>query len=906
LEIGKSLALPGNQLWRLKMFHERQSRRPISLSIMLPEHWQQIDDLFHAVLELAPAERQPFLNNTCDNEDLRRQVEKLVLAFEAAGDFIEDPPLARIISELTGKSGADPTRARAHGSLIGLQIGHYEIKSLLGAGGMGEVYLAYDAGLDREIAVKALPSHFSKDKAQVDRFEREARAASALNHPNILTIHEIGWDKQLHFMATEYVPGQTLRQRIVDDKLTLKESLKIVIQIADALKAAHASGIVHRDIKPENVMVRPDGLVKVLDFGLAKLVSGADVPSPGGNPTRLSTVSDASQLMGTIAYLSPEQVRRDAVDGRSDIFSLGIVLYEMVTGIRPFRGTTGAAISRSILKDEPAPIANSGSHVPLALQQVVNRALAKDPEARYQTVSEFHADLRRLERALELEIQHPVQTKIRFQIHLKVLAVVSAVLILAIAGGIFWWKRTAKTSKSSQPQTIAVLPFKAMTGQSSDDYLELGMADSLITKLGHLPQISIRPTSAIRKYTSADDPITAGRELRVDAVLDGRILRVGERTTIDMQLVRVSDGQTMWNETLNANREDMVTVQDILCERVAAALGLELSAEQRQQLRKRDTRNEEAYRLYATGRYFWNKRTSDGTSKAIEYFEQAIKKDPNYALAYSGLADSYALLNIYSGTQNKSTFPRARDAAIRALEIDPTLAEAHATLGYVRYNYEWDWAGAEKEFRKAIELNSNYATAHQWYAEYLFYMERFDESLVEIDLAYHLDPLSLIINSELGSPYLYRRQYDQAIEKYRQALELDPTFTIALYSLAVCYEQKSMFDEAIAEYRKIISASDSKLGLMGLGYVYALSGKTAQAKTVLRELMSQPGHQASPYHIARIYAGLGDRNNALAWLEKAYEERDERIVMLKVDPKLDRLRSDRRFIDLLRRVRLDS
>ncbi len=875
---------------------------------MTLERWQRIEELFHAALQCERDGYARFLDETCGGDDeLRRQVEGLLVSHNEAGDFIEEAPLAGAISSAAGESSAESPATNA--SLMGRRISHYEIHALLGAGGMGEVYLSLDLKLGRPVALKVLPAHFIDSDAQVQRFEREAYAASALNHPNILTIHEIGRDGDTYFIAAEFVTGQTLREKMAAGELSLREALSVAIQIANALAAAHAAGIMHRDIKPENVMVRPDGLVKVLDFGLAKPEAAEPVALGAALAPTLSMQTDAESAMGTIAYLSPEQVRRDRIDHRTDLFGLGVALYEMVAGKRPFTGGSAQDICEKIVGSDPVPITRARPDLPASLEPIINRALAKNPDARYQTAVEFRDDLKGLEGEIESESIGPRGLGVSAPASIPgtrrlALFVLIAVVLIGLTVSLFssWFGKGREAEKPTALRSIAVLPFKQLT-DGRDEQMELGMADALITTLSNVREITVRPTSAIRKYwSSAQDPVAAGRELRVDAVLDGSIVRVGDHTRVTVQLVRVRDGRPVWAETLDETSNDIFAVQDAISEKTAEALELTLTGEQRQRLRKHFTQNKEAYQLYLKGRYLWARRTAEDLQKAIGYFQQAIARDPQYALAYAGLADSNALLNLYSGTQFTNAFPRARDAAAKALAIDDSLAEAHATLAYVKYNYEWDWSGARKEFQRAIELNPNYATAHQWYAEYLFYMERFDEALVEINRAFELDPSSVIINLELGTPYLYRRQYDKAMEKYLKALDLDPNSPLSLCSLAICYEQTGMYDQAAATYQKI---RRYKMGLTGLGYVLAISGRRAEARAVLEELMSPSGkQQPSPYNIARVYAGLGDKEKALSWLEKAFNVRDERIVMLKVDPKLDLLRSDPRFDALLRDVGL--
>lgn len=487
----------------------------------------------------------------------------------------------------------------------------------------------------------------------------------------------------------------------------------------------------------------------------------------------------------------------------------------------------------------------------------------------------------------------------------------AALFILAGITAVIVTLRNTDKAKSVETRQsvklIAVLPFQPINTDSSDEILELGMADALITKLSNLQQIVVRPTSAIRKYTRIDqDPVAIGRELKVDAVLAANTQRVGDKVRVTVQLVNVKDGSPLWAYKCDYKGTDIFTVQDSISEQIAAALALQLTSEEKQHLTKRYTDSTEAYQLYAKGRFFWDKRTESSLKKSIECFEQAIKIDENYALAYAGLADVYAILNFYSALQMKDAYPRARDAAEKALALDNSLAEAHTVLAYVKEQYDWDWAGAEQEFKRAIQLNPNYATAHQYYSEYLAFVGRTEESINHITRAQELDPNSLVINTEIGFPYLCARQYDNALEKFHQALEREPNFPFALYQTARCYDQKALFNEAIAEYRKAISLSGgSSVMTARLGYTYALAGRKTEAKATLEELFAASKQRhISPYLIATIYSGLGDKDKAIEWLEKAYEVKDGMLVMLKVDAHLDGLRSDSRFQDLLHRVGL--
>ncbi len=788
----------------------------------------------------------------------------------------------------------------------GTFLGRYEIRAPLGAGGMGEVYLARDTNLDRTVALKILPVTVASDQGRMRRFIREAKAVSALNHPNIIIIHEIGQADSVHFIATEFVEGVTLRQHMTSTRMKLSEVLDVTIQMVGALAAAHAAGIVHRDIKPENIMVRTDGYVKVLDFGLAKLTKSHASDSEA--VTMFAT--EPGRVIGTIAYMSPEQARGLTVDARTDLFSLGIMLYEMIAGRLPFEGATASEMIASILEKEPPLLARYSREVPSDLERIVMKALAKDREERFQTVKDLLIDLRRVKQRLEFEAE--LERSVPPDLNSKV--------VVATGGGQSQLSPTKEPAGFSSPNStaplpgrgrrsrkaidsLAVLPLVNASADPNTEYLSEGITESIINSLSQIPKLRVMARSTVFRYKGREtDPQEVGRDLNVRAVLTGRVLQLGDRLIIKAELVNVADGSQLWGEQYNRELSDIFALQEEIAQQISEKLRIKLTGEEKKRLTKRYTENTEAYQFYLKGRFYWNKRTSEAAKKGIEYFEQAIEKDPNYALAYAGLADSYALLGGYDVLRPKDSYPRARAAATKALEIDDTLAEAHTSIARIRMAFDWDWLAAEREFKRAIELNPNYATAHHWYGMYLVRMGRFDEALSEIKQAQKLDPLSLIINADMGAPLFFARQYDQAIEQHRKTLEMDLNFPPTHLRLGAAYEQKGMYQEAIAEYQRAIELSgDNTKTSVVLGYAYAVSGRRAEAQKELDQLKEQSN---SPYDIAMIYTALGDKEQAFEWLEKAYEDRSGGLVFLKVDPGLDSLRSDPRFADLLRRVGL--
>jgi serine/threonine protein kinase/Flp pilus assembly protein TadD len=830
----------------------------------------------------------------------------------------------------------------------GTRLGRYEIRSKIGAGGMGEVYLAQDTKLDRKVALKILPAEVAAHPDRMKRFVQEAKTASALNHPNIITIYEIEDIDSVNFIATEFIDGETLRQHMNLKHVKIAEALDLSVQIASALSAAHAAGIIHRDIKPENIIRRHDGIVKVVDFGLAKLSEKTDTGEVDTEAaTKALVQTEPGVVMGTVAYMSPEQARGMAVDARTDIFSLGVVIYEMVAGRAPFGGATKSDLMVALLERDPPPLARFAPEAPAELERLVMKTLAKDRDERYQTAKDLLIDLKRLKQKLVVDAAierssapdvkgadgeskphggpAPLSTAPRaaaqtaFEdsratssaeylvsgIRQHKLAAAIALLVLvtgAVGLSIYLHARNTEVAIES----IAVLPFQNRSTEPDSEYLSDGLAESLIYRLSQLPNLKVSPTSTVFRYKGKEiDPVKVGQELGVSAVLSGRIVQRGDQLTISAELVDVRNNRLLWGEQYDRKLSDLLQTQREIALEIVEKLKLKVSGEEKV-LAKHYTESNEAYQLYLKGRFYWNKRTSESIKKSIEYFNQAIEKDPSFALAYAGLADSYVVSA--NPLPPREAMPKAKAAAMRALELDETLAEAHTSLARVLAVYDWDWTGAEKEFRRAIELNPRYAIAHQWYGDYFEVTGRHNESIAEERRAVELDPLSLTISFELGTAFYYARNYDQAIEQFQKTLELDPNFPAVYAFLPAAYEQKGMYDEAIAGFQKGITPrgrSEWPMTVPGLGHVYAVSGKKGDARTVLNELKQLSGQEYVPaYGIALIYAGLGEKDQAFAWLEKAYEEHSFKMAWLKVEPRWDSLRSDPRFAALVRRIGL--
>ena len=868
---------------------------------MSDPRWQKLDELFQSALECDSSEREAFVAAACkDDQGLRLELESMIAHHRLAGSFIEQPAYEIAAETIVADQPSD--------TLIGKTIGSYDVRSVLDRGGMGTVYLAFDNELQRKVALKFLHDDLTSDKARVQRFKQEARAASALNHPSILTIFEIGETEDgQQFIATEFVDGETLRRFMVRKRTTLIEALDVATQVASALSASHGEGIVHRDIKPENIMLRHDGYIKVLDFGLAKLIQSEDAPSD------VSTLISSTPgiIIGTVRYMSPEQVRGLEVDARTDIWSLGVVLYEMLAGEVPFPGTTKSDMIASILQIKP-PFTWQLSDAPPELAWILKKALAKDREERYQTIKELLIDLRRLRREIQAEANWELPGAKSINNAANEDRAVSAQHAESR-------KKPPRvrpdSGRGSSPSgrlrsrkainSLAILPFINASADPNAEYLSDGITESIINNLSQLPRLRVMARSTVFRYKGREvDPQDAGTELGVHAVLTGRVLQLSDSLVIGAELVRVADGSQLWGEHFNRPPGDIFAVQEEIARQISEKLQMQLSGEEKRRLAKRHTQNPEAYQLYLKGRYHWNKRSEEGMKKGIQYFQDAIEIDPNYALAHAGLADSYIILGFYGVLPPDQVMPRAKESAKKALRIDETLAEARISLAYANAAYDWNWLAAEKEYKRAIKLNPNYATAHHWYGEYLALMGRADEAAAELELAHELDPLSLIISAAVGWIYYLGRQHDKAIARFLKALELDPNFVQTRFALGLAYTQKSMFSEAIAEFLKVIAILGRDPGaLAALGYTYGVAGDKTEAEKLLDELKEQSQRRyVAPYRVALICIGLGEKDQAFEWLEKGCEEHDLGLACLKVEAMADSLRSDPRYDELLGRV----
>ena len=831
-------------------------------------------------------------------------------------------------------------------------ISHYRIVSKIGAGGMGEVYLAQDMRLDRKVALKILPADVASNRDRMERFIREAKSAAALSHPNIAQIFEIGEHDGTHFIAMEFVEGVTLREKIHRERTELRKLLRYLQHVAEGLAKAHSAGIVHRDLKPDNIMITRDGHAKVLDFGLAKLIEPQLADANAGDHDNVATAimkqqSTPGVIMGTVGYMSPEQAQGQTkeIDQRSDIFSFGCILFEATTGKKPFEGNSIVKSLHSLIY-EPAPqIKDLNPTAPADLQRIIRRCLAKDKEQRYQSIKEVAIELKELRRELESgadfdttvpppassatalrtdagsTIQStvarsgsmpPTASSAEYLVsgirkHKRSVGVTLAILLVVISGAGYWFfkYRGSASGGNEAINSIAVLPFQNKSDDADTDYLSDGLAESLIFRLSQIPGLKVSPTSSVMRYKGKDtDVAKTANELGVDAVMTGRLVKRGDNLNITVELVDIRNNKSLWGEQYERKMSDLLATQREIAAAITQKLQLKLAGNDTKGISKRYTDNNEAYQLYLKGRFYFARRTDEDIRRSIELFQQAIKLDPKFALAYVGVAESYNVMPSYPYMSPNEANPFAKAAVAKALEIDPDLPEAHTVAGMIAATYDWDWVKAEREFKRSLELDANLAITHYRYAwVYLSPLGRHDEAIAEMKRAMELEPLSLVQGANFAAVYLYARQFDKALDQARKTYDLDPNLVTSQNWMCHSLDVNGMYAESLAISEK--AALSNRSLEAALGYAYAKGGRRQEAEAVLKQWKEiEKTKYVSNYWMAVVHVALGERDAAFAELEKAYQAHDWFLQRLKVDPFMDSLRNDPRFADLVKRVGL--
>jgi serine/threonine protein kinase/Tfp pilus assembly protein PilF len=793
----------------------------------------------------------------------------------------------------------------------GARLGPYEILAPLGAGGMGEVYRARDTRLHRDVAIKVLPASFSADPDRLRRFEGEARAASALNHPGILTIHDIGTHEGAPYLVSELLEGESLRERLKDGALKSRTAVEVAVQVAQGLAVAHEKGIVHRDLKPENLFVLRDGRVKILDFGLAKLTRPESALSDKSQALTTPAETEPGVVMGTLGYMSPEQLRGHPADHRSDIFSLGAILYEMLAGRRAFARSTPVDTISAILTEEPAELSGTVEGLSPGLERIARRCLEKDPEARFQSARDLAFALK--ESAVLPPTSQPVGARPepgrarrpfpRLALGLLGIGVVALVVLMTARTGLLrkWMPNGGGTGRIA---SLAVLPLRDLTGDPRQQYFVDGMTEALTSSLAQIRSLKVIARTSSEQYKESKKPLREiARELGVDSVVEGSITRAGNRIRVAVRLIQPESQTQLWAKNFERDVGDVLALQGEIAGAIARQIEAELTTDERSRLAAPRAIDAKAYEAYLLGRFLLDQGTEESLNKARDQFTKALEIQNDYAAAYAGLASYYAILPFYSALSPAEVFPKARAAAEKSLQLDDGLAEAHASLAYIRAYYEWDWTAAEHEFRRALELRPSYADAHFSYSRFLAAAGRMDEAVAEIRRAQDLDPRSLPLKANQALLSYFSGHYDEALKELLDVRRLDPTLTTAHWGIGLTYEQKGMEKEAIAALLKATSLSKSLNLQSSLGHAYAQFGKRAEAREILEMLKERSRQSYVPsYFSALIYAGLGDKDLAFEWLERAYQERSTVLAYLRIDPRLAPLRSDPRFGRLLARL----
>lgn len=888
---------------------------------MVDKNWQKVREVFDSVLSRPMEDRQNYVVEVCgEDKILLAEVKSLLLSLDSAENFMETPAVAKV-AEAIENNNKKLEKDR--------KLGHYEIIEQIGTGGMGEVYLAKDTNLDRKVAVKILSEKISRHESNVKRFISEAKAASALNHPNILTIYEFGEADDVHFIVSEFIEGKTLREIIGEFGMKLSEILDISIQIGSALSAAHKAHLIHRDIKPENVMIRPDGYVKILDFGLAKLIEQKSPSFLGSEDSVLKPNQTAKGvILGTVNYMSPEQAKGEWVDERTDIFSFGILVYEMLTGRTPFASDSTAETLANLINREP-PLLRFAEIAPKEVQHIVSKMLRKNAADRYQTMKEVITDLKDLgehsasgehsEKSTQSDTENTTkfgpgktgdtnlqtnETDADFRQQNKRQPFAAFKLLEDFLAAIGFGKGFFKHSiKAKQIESVAVLPFVNVADDPETEYLSDGISENLIDRLSQLPQLKVIARSSSFKYRGENtDIFNAAKQLGVRAIITGRVARRGDNISIRVEMVDAFDNRQLWGEQYNRRAADLQLIQQEIAQTVSEKLRLKLSGAQKQEIAKQKTVNPKAYELLLKGHSHRNKKGTENKMKAAAYYQQAIDIDPFYAAAHAALSVSISDLTHNSILDPKEFTPKAEAAAQKALDLDENLAEAHDAMALIKLN-GWNWAAAEQEYQRAIELNPNFAKVHSCYAFYLSLVGRHDEAIAEFKLSKDINPLAPVANADIGYALYMARRYDEAQEILNIAVEMDRENPYPNAILAHNYLGKGMYAEAVAGFSRVMELGGEPGYRIYLGAAYAKAGEREQAQTILRQLENDKNY-VSRGELAVLYATLGDYDKTFSAFERAYDAHDAQLQFLWVEPAFDALRSDSRFQDLLRRVGL--
>jgi eukaryotic-like serine/threonine-protein kinase len=894
---------------------------------MEPERWRQVEQLYQSALALEESKRSAFLDDSCSGDEaLRREVLSLLARHERADMFMETPAMEMMARDLAADKRHPAISDTDTRQLVGRTISHYRILAKLGHGGMGVIYRAEDTRLGRSVALKFLPED-SRDPTALGRLRREAQAASALNHPNICTIHDVGEFDGDYFIAMELLEGQTLRERIAGKPLPLDSLLELGVQVADGLEAAHNSGVIHRDLKPSNIFITSRGAAKILDFGLARKTRNKirETNLLNGEIT-LSLdeehLTSPGEVLGTIAYMSPEQARGEELDSRTDIFSLGSVLYEMATGRPPFAGRTSALLFDSLLHHTPAPPSRLNPETPPELERIIMKALEKDREVRWQSAAELRADLKRLIRDTG-SAQKPVSSEAsakaevaKFQMSSRGWVLLAAVILIvsmasAVALNLGGMRdRLFGTSAVPHVGSVAVLPLTNLSHDPEQEYFADGMTDELITDLAKISALRVIARTSVMEYKATQKPIAQiAKDLGVDALVEGTVMRSGNKVRITAQLIHVPTEKHLWAESYERDLRDVLSLQNDLARTIAQQIRVQLTPQQQTQLSRAHPVTPEAHEAFLKGRYFASRLSPDGFDKAFRYFSQAINADPTYGLAYAEMAEAYCWGAATGILPPKDALLKAKAAALKAIEIDDTLGEAHNALAWVKYEYDWNFKDAEQEFKHALELSPGDANVHLWYGNFLVQDGRVDESLAEFKIAQTLDPLSPIIGSLAATPLIASRRYDEAIASLQKVLELSPSAGLPYFYLQTAYEGKGDYPNAIDAAGKLALAFGDKPEAVSarsttLRNAYTKSGARGYWLTQLESLKEDwKKNPGDGYSFAPVYARLGDKDKAFERLDKAFAAHSQDLTFsLLLEPAFDSLHSDPRFADLLRRM----